>query len=76
LGVYLYPLPLDKALQAKITAMERTFSSTSTLQSTVPDSTTELGVEVHSAVVIHADGVEVVYLGTHGGIPPWIWEGL
>jgi hypothetical protein len=56
--------------------MERTSSTSTTLQSTAPDSTTELGVQVAPALVVRVDGIEIVYWGGHNGIPPWVWESV
>jgi hypothetical protein len=56
--------------------MEQNSISTTALQSTVPDSTTELGVQVAPALVVRVDGVEIIYWGGHNGIPPWVWESV
>jgi hypothetical protein len=56
--------------------MERISSTSTTLQSIAPNPIEDLEVEVTPAVVVSVEGREIIYLGIHGGIPPWIWESL
>jgi len=52
--------------------MEQIISATQT----IADPSGDLDVQLTPAIVVQCDGVEVIYFGGHGGIPPWIWESL